>query len=244
MKQLLTTLVLFGVFGFTEAQNEIGVDSKHSSAGYSRQRWMVMVRPIQFAFVEFPVIGEYSYNKNGFGLLFGFRPAYKKNLPLIEYEYVERLWENYRALNYFNPLQNSVTVGTYYKVYFLDSYLWHIKTEVFYRHWWFNEKQTEYEDKVRFDKQGYQFKGLRTESQDVYAIQASWGWTFQVSTKFKYDYFIETCVGIGFRYRTFLYETRDGEFWGEPIDYNLERGHDFSPTLQLGLNMGFGAQIK
>ena len=205
---------------------------------------MILFSPLQLGFLEYNLTGEFTYRKNGFGVHLGYRPAYKKEDELIKEEWFERLWESYRALNYINLLQNNFTVGTFYKIYLGRRYVFHLKTELFYRHWWFTKKNTEYEDHVRHNAQGYQFKGLRSESQDVYGLKFTWGGSFQVKSKKMVDFIVEPFIGFGFRYRTFLYETWDGEFWGEEIDYNLEEGYDMFPTFHYGVNFGFGRFIR
>lgn len=213
-------------------------------SGYYTTRWLVQFKPLQAMFVEFPVSAEYTVNKHGFGIEAAYRPAWKKELEKIDYEYVERLWENYRALNYFNPLQNAITIGTFYKLYF-DSYrCTHIKAHFYYRHWWFNEKQTEYDDKVRFGAQGYQFSGTRTENQDIYGAKITFGGTFSINVDKKLEVVLEPYAGFGYRYRSFHYQTWDGEFWGEPINYVEEHGYDHIFSFQFGLSLGFGSDLK
>lgn len=211
---------------------------------YYTTRWVVQFKPLQSMFVEFPVSAEYAFNKHGFGIEAAYRPAWKKELNKIDYEYVERLWENYRALNYFNPLQNAVTVGTYYKFYFDRWRCMHLKAHFYYRHWWFNEKETSYQDKVRSWEKGYQFSGTRTENQDIYGVKTTFGATFSVDVKQVLNLIIEPYVGFGYRYRTYHYQTWNGEFWNEPIDYVEEEGHDHIFTYQLGLSLGFGSNLK
>ncbi len=247
MKRLLPHLIFLLSVSFAFGQD---TDSTKSDVSIPpivhKSRWLIQFKPLQTIFVEFPVFVEYNYGRYGFGIELAYRPAYKSELPLIQYEYIERLWENYRALNYFNPLQNAVTVGTFHKTYFDSWNATHIKLHFFYRHWWFNEKETEYNDHVRENGrnvQGYQFKGVRTENQDIYGLKSTFGGTFSIRTKLKHEVVLEPYVGLGYRYKTYHYQTWDGEFWGEPIDYVVERGHEHIFTLQIGIAIGFANDL-
>lgn len=239
MRILLVLLTTILASKLLPAQNQNDSIPK----GYYTTRWLIQFKPLQAIFVEFPVSVEYGFNKHGFGLEVAYRPSWKRNLAVIDYEYIERLWENYRALNYFNPLQNAITVGTFHKIYFDRWRCMHLKTHFYYRHWWFNEKETSYRDKVRPWEQGYQFSGIRTERQNIYGVKATFGATFSIDVNKKLEVILEPYVGFGYRYRTFYYQTRDGKFWDEPVDYVEERGGDHIFTYQIGLSLGFGSNL-
>lgn len=223
-----------------------GQDTAVSSVAkrYYMTRWVVQFKPLQAMFVEFPVSAEYTYDRHGFGVEIAYRPAWRKNLALIEYEYVERLWENYRALNYFNPLQNALTVGTFYKLYFESRRIIHLKMHWFYRRWWFTDKVTAYQDKVRSWEQGYQFSGIRSETQDIYGVKLTFGATFSIPTKGFLELVLEPYTGFGYRHRAFFYETKNGKLWDEPVELAEERGNENIFTLQFGLSIGFASPLK
>ncbi len=93
-----------------------------------------------------------------------------------------------------------------------------------------------------YEKPASDFDVIRTERINVYGLKATYGLTREFSrsmTRARVLYSIYG--GIGLRYKSFWYESRDGSIGGTPIDYVLEQGQQLLPTLHVGvlLTMGF-----
>lgn len=225
-KTLLLIVVLYAHSLFSqEVQQPVG-ETQHANI-------RITTTPFQFFFKEIPINIEKSFGKYTFGLLAAYRPSTSKGGVISG---VNGLSGNYLHQNYWNHLYSGITVGAnskyFFKIFEKD---WFIDTQVYYRHWWFENKECSYETAG-----DYKFNGLRTEQQDVFGIKALIGKTFVFDTGGKVKPIIDVYTGIGLRYKQWVFQTYNGTVNHKFYNYKEDKDNSLNPTLHLGVKIGIG----
>lgn len=143
---------------------------------------------------------------------------------------------DYRFKPMFNPHYQAIKLAFGPVFYLNDSKSFFVQTEYFFRHWWVDN------ERIQFDpERGDNFDAFRTERVNVYGLKVlagASGYIANSSTRTPITF--SAYVGIGFRAKTYWYESHNGTVNNVPIDYLLEQGHVFLPTLHAGLLLGVG----
>lgn len=213
----------------------VGIGLAHSSMAQDttlQARFRIMTTPTEFIGLNFPLTIEKIVGRHAFALTLAYRPSTQSS---GEVQGGKGSMGGYDIQNFTNYLYNAVTIGIGTKYYIPQWYNFFFETDVFYRHWWFDDKYASYPN-----VEGYRFNGRRTESQNVYGIKLLGGRSFEIKSNSRIKFVVDIYAGLGLRYRTHVYETFDGTVNDTYYLYLKETGNDFYPTPQFGLKVGMG----
>lgn len=186
--------------------------------------------PVQYFFLDFPFIIEKSYKRHTLGVLISYRPSTKSS---GEIPGITGLGGEYIYQNYWNPLYNGVTAGFVSKYYLSEKRKSFLEADLFYRFWWFNNK-----DAIFDNVEGYRFEGTRTERQYIAGLKLLFGSSKKLPSKSRYQPFLDTYFGLGVRYKYYQFETYDGFVWDQYYDYKKDQGNLWLPSLHFGVRIG------
>ncbi len=170
------------------------------------------------------------------GLSLGFRPSTKNGGNLVFLPH--GLIGGYTLQNFWNPLYNAFTIGLNSKYYFskFNNDNRFIEGVLYYRFWWFNNKNCTYKN-----IEDGSWSGVRTERQNVYGLKILLGNTFGFKQNRKTNRMIDLYYGIGLRYKRCKFETINGTFDEYLfLPYKLDIENFLLPSLHLGLRFGLG----
>ena len=188
--------------------------------------------PIQLCFYDFPINIEKSFNQFTAGVITSYRLSTRNSGRVSG---GVGLLGGYQTQNFWNPFYNALTIGLNSKYYFAKEKHDFIESILFYRYWWFNYKDCEYNN-----VEGYNFQGTRTERQDVLGLKLLYGQSFTIKVKSKVKPIIDLYVGLGLRYNTYKFETFNGTVKGIYYDYKQDTGNSWAPSFHFGLKLGIG----
>jgi hypothetical protein len=190
------------------------------------------LKPTELAFLNFETNLAIGNKKARYGIILGYRPS-TQDSGLVK-SGGSGMHGGY-GHNYLNRLYRGYTFGIYQKTYLNGTLDFFIETDLFYRNWNFKNKPAEFRN-----AEGYEFNGVRTESQDVYGLKLVAGKTFMLTSKpRKANMYLDAFIGAGFRYQEMTYETFNG-FVGETYySYKMDRFYYSWPTPQLGVKIGW-----
>lgn len=192
----------------------------------------VMTIPSQFVVLDFPIVIEKIIKKrHSIGLLFSYRPSTQNSGEIR----AGGAGSDYVYQNFQNKMNNAVTVGLSTKYYMPQWYNLFFEADLFYRYWWFENKDCYYNN-----VEGYSFDGIRTEHQNVYGLKMLIGRSFELKSNAKVKFVLDIYGGLGMRYRTYTYETVDGTVNDQYYPYLKETGTNFSFSPQIGIKIGVG----
>jgi hypothetical protein len=196
--------------------------------------YRIMTVPTQYVFNEYNLAVERVFKRNTLGLEFGFRPSTQRS---GEAQSGGRgMWfGDYSNQNFVNKLYNGVTFGVNSKYYLSSQNKRYIEAVVFYRYWWFNDKNCYYNN-----VEGYRFNGTRTESQNIFGIKLLFGRSFQLRTSFKLKPIMDLYCGVGVRYKSCVFETDNGTVGDMYYSYKQDLLQYWIPSIQGGIKLGFG----
>jgi hypothetical protein len=143
------------------------------------------------------------------------------------------LFGDYLDQNFWNPLYNAITIGLNSKYYLTPKKHLFYEAHLFYRHWWFNNKDCEYDN-----VEGYQFDGIRTERQNVLGLKALFGSSFKINLNSKVKPIFDLYCGIGVRYKNYRFKTYNGTVGDTYVNYWKDKGSIWKPSIHLGLKIG------
>lgn len=186
--------------------------------------------PVQYFFLDFPFIIEKSYQRHTLGVLISYRPSTKSS---GEIPGITGLGGEYIYQNYWNPLYNGVTAGFVSKYYLSEKRKSFLEADLFYRFWWFNNK-----DAIFDNVEGYRFEGTRTERQHIAGLKLLFGSSKKLPSKSRYQPFLDTYFGLGVRYKYYQFETYDGFVWDQYYDYKKDQGNLWLPSIHVGVRIG------
>lgn len=193
--------------------------------------YRVMVTPTQFIFNDYILSVEKWMGRHTLGLSLGYRPSTQDG---GEVEGGSGLMGYYEHQNMWNELYNAGTIGLNSKYYFGESRKFFGELQLFYRNWWFDNKQAIYTN-----IEGYRFDGLRSEEQNVYGLKLMAGRSFRLIKGNRNALVVDIYAGIGVRYKTLWFETTEGMVGDKYFSYRVDTGHGINAGPQAGLKIGF-----
>ena len=177
-------------------------------------RYIVTTLPSQYLFGDYPVKVEYLFRRQSVGIILGYKPATSNGGHLGD-----KVVPQYVDMNIISNVYNAVTVGLSTKFFFKKKGSAFIEGEVFYRHWWFDDK--EYSFSLA---NAYRFSGIRTERQEVRGGKIVFGITHVSSSTSRIKWVLEPFIGVGLRFKSYHFETRNGTVNDRHYDYYAEDG--------------------
>lgn len=198
-------------------------------------KYRITILPSQFLFYDFPLTIERVYNRTSLGVIISYRPSTQNG---GEISGGHGLFGYYLDNNFQNKLYNSYTVGFNTKYFLNKIKTFFLEGELFYRYWWFDNKNCYYPN-----VEGYRFDATRTERQNVYGFKLLLGNSMQLKTKSKVKPILDVYVGVGFRYKTYVFETYNGTINNIYYSYKKETGDNWGDAHQrVSLGMPFSIQ--
>lgn len=222
INRLFFLIIFLSIIRFSHAQDT----TLHAT-------FRVMTIPSQFVVLDFPLIIEKIVKRHSIGILLSYRPSTQNSGEIRgsgSGMYGDYIYETFQ-----NKLNNGVTIGVSTKYYMPQWYNLFFEGDLFYRYWWFENKDCYYNN-----VEGYRFDGIRTESQNVYGLKLLIGRSFELKSNAKVKFLLDIYGGVGIRYRTYVYETVDGTVNDQYYSYLRETGTNITPSLQLGIKVGIG----
>jgi hypothetical protein len=228
MKFVITLLYLIITFSFLHSY---GQDS-------TRVEFSISTNTTQYFFLDFPLIFEKYYTRHTLGLLISYRPSTMNSGEVTSGK--GPITGEYVFQNYHNYLYHAVTVGVNSKYFFSKKNNLYIDGQVFYRYWWFDNKEAVFENV----EGGYTFDGLRTEKQNILGFKLLFGKSIQIVSRHKIRPIINMYVGTGLRYKKYRFETFNGFVNGNYYTYKEDVWSQWIPSLEFGMNIGLGVDMK
>lgn len=204
--------------------------------------------PSQYLYRDFNITVERKISNFTIGGTLAYRPAPGgEEYLLLDPTGTGFLITNYRLSPMVNRFQWGYTIGANAKYYFKRLKNTYIEFNPFYRHWGVdNEQITFYADDDLF----VGFSGRRTEAMDIYGFKLLAGFSRKWQDGDELQFLMDCYIGLGWRYKAYLYETRDGYIYGYLADrlmdryddnpYIQETGNYSVPTVHLGIKFGIG----
>lgn len=230
MKTVLTLIFIILIQNFSLGQDTARVTFK------------IMTIPTQYIFHDFPLYFEKAIKRKAFGLTVSYRPSLKNS---GEIHGGAGLAGYYIDQNFLNAMYNAITVGLNAKYFLHKRKNMFLEADFFYRYWWFNNKNCHYDN-----VEGYRFNATRTEKQDVYGLKFLFGNSFQSKAKSRNKLVLDLYCGVGLRFKTYVFETRNGTVNDIYYSYKKETGSTASPqgrimsgipvSPQGGIRLGIG----
>ncbi|MEO6903409.1 MAG: hypothetical protein ABI315_09655 [Bacteroidia bacterium] len=217
--------IILSIIYFLSCNFSFGQDS-------TEVKFRITTTPIQLFFYDFPLNFEKSFKKYTVGVIASYRLSTRNSGRVSG---GAGLLGGYRTQNFWNPLYNAFTIGLNSKYYFVKEKHDFIESILFYRYWWFNNKDCEYDN-----VEGYNFQGTRTERQDIFGLKLLYGHSFTIKIKSNVKPIIDLYVGLGLRYITYKFETVNGKVKDIYYDYKQDIGNSWAPTFHFGLKLGLG----
>lgn len=197
----------------------------------------------QYVFGNIPVSIEKLINKKvTIGLDLGVRFATKQSGTIENKDYfpfTNKGVYDYTNQNTFNRFYNAYTVGLHFKYYFKENRTFYLEPAFYYRYWFFNEKQIEFErGDINGGFEGYFFEGIRNEKQEDYVFCVNLGRTIKLKQTRKNRYVLDFEMGIGIIDRSYKFFTERGSVEDVPVRSYTESGFGKHPYVNLGLSIG------
>lgn len=199
--------------------------------GKAQQVIEIGLKPTEFALLNFETNFAIGNKKKRYGIILSYRPS-TQDSGVVKGQGTGAAGGYSHP--HFNKLYTSYTLGLYQKTYLNKSLDLFLETDIFYRNWSFKNKPAEFNN-----VEGYRFKGLRTENEDVYCLKLLFGKTFLLTRKEKkLKPYIDVYAGAGIRYQDITYETFNGFVYNTFYTYKKDIFHYTWPTPQLGIKLG------
>lgn len=184
----------------------------------------------QYFFINFPFsLDIYTTPNLSFGMDVAFKPALRTTgqvLPLT-------VGDDYLMQNFWNAHYNSFTLGVHTKMFVRKLEGWYVEPNMYYRHWWFTDKDVEFNE-----YENYSYSGIRSERQNVIGINVLVGKSFDIFRLHGIRYFIDMDIGPGISYKQYTFTTRKGTVNGEYASQIIESGNLWKATINFGLSLG------
>jgi hypothetical protein len=144
------------------------------------------------------------------------------------------LFGAYQFQNMFNPHYKALYFCISPKRYFDGNKF--LSLDIFYRYWWCDNKYI-----IFNNVEGYRFNAIRTDKVSVYGLKILFN-SRQRLYKFttNFESIITLYAGLGYRFRTYQYESVGGTINDRPNIYKKENGQEHLPSIHIGLKLGFG----
>jgi hypothetical protein len=189
-------------------------------------------KPVQLFFREFVLEYERHVNQKwGYGLGLAYRFD-RNHIP--EFSGVIGLFGEYQNQNMLNPHYKAFYFCISPKRYFNKNKF--LSLDIFYRYWWCDNKHI-----IFNNVEGYRFNAIRTDNVSVYGLKILIN-SRQRLYKFtnNFESVMTLYAGLGYRFRTYQYESVGGTIRDLPNIYKKENGQEHLPSIHLGLRLGFG----
>ena len=196
-------------------------------------KYRIMTIPTQFVVNDYNLGVERVFKRNTLGFQLGFRPATQFSGEVKSI--IHGLYGDYSNQNFVNKLYNGFTFGLNSKYYLTSQNRFYVEALIFYRYWWFNNKNC-YLNSVEEGS----FSGTRTESQNVFGLKVLFGRSFQIRTSFKLKPILDLYCGVGVRYKSYVFDTYNGTVGDIYYTYNQEAYQYWVPSIQGGIKIGVG----
>ena len=198
------------------------------------------ILPTQLVFVE--VILSYEQfikDKISFTYSLGYKIPVGKgtelNLPFgmgLDYQHFDPM---------FNEFAHAVYISFASAYYFSSDRIFYLQSELFYRHYWFNNQQLYYSN---VEKISSSYNSIRSERVNVYGIKFLAGYNAKVSISKKLLFVAKFYTGLGFRYKEYTYVNIDNHVTYNNgdiiiIPYEEIKGSYYAPSFHLGVKIGF-----
>lgn len=192
------------------------------------------IQPLQLFFREAVVAYEWPVHQR-VSLQLGL--GYRFNNPSAGPDFSSGINNAYDWRFMFNPHHQAVKLSFGPIFYLNRPRSTYVQLDYFFRHWWVTNRR------MRVDRiePGTQYDVDRTERINVYGLKVLFGVVGQLGpstglVSIPYTIF----GGVGVRYKTAWYESRNGLVDEAPVDYLLEQRQLFSPSVHLGARTGVG----
>lgn len=213
------------------------------SAQRANQKYRFTTEVSQYIFGNIPVSVEKIFGKRGtIGLTAAVRFATNNS---GEYDYQGPFSTgngniyDYTGHTTFNRFYNAYTLGIHFKYYFRDHRTFYLEPNIYYRYWYFNEKEVAFRSMPGFEG-GYRFDGIRSENQRDFVFGINFGRSIKLKQTRKNKYLLDFEVGVGLIDRSYEFTTITGTVRGEEVEPNYrEKGFGKYPMINLGLSFGF-----
>lgn len=173
--------------------------------------------------------------KHSYELSIGYRPGKKNPDPDIN-GLVHGFGGDYSLQNMGNPFYNAIFCSFGLKKFSKRNLGSYLGVELFNRYWWVENKYMEFNN-----VEGYRFQGIRTEYIEVIGLNLLAGHEQRLIRISKNLLFIINYYGgIGYRMKSYSYQTWNGTIGDKPVDYKIEKGILHLPTINAGIKIGIG----
>lgn len=199
----------------------------------------IRIQPFQLFVRELSVEYEMPVLKNlSLGIGGAFRVSQSgKGLEFFENIYSELV--DYQNLSAVNPTYSGYKLALTPRWYLDEEHAWYLGTELFYRNWSKEKSYMDFAGQEAVD--GYSFSGERKENVNVLGFKLLFGTSqYLIGLGNRSEMNVSIFTGIGFRSKSFTYETWDGTVNGKDIDYLKETGKRNVLSLHLGVLVGVG----
>ncbi len=210
-----------------------GSSIKAAPGDNTKLRYIITTQPSQYSFLDFPVKAERLFRRQTVGLTVSYRPATSRGGPVSDYPFAA-----YMDRNMQNGLYNAFTLGLSSKYFLGNRSRLFVEGELFYRHWWFTNKECSFNL-----ANAYRFSGTRAERQEVLGTKIVFGTTLVRSSRNQTKIIVEPFIGIGFRVKMYHFETRNGTVKDRYYDHLVEEGSWIKGATDIGALQLFTPQF-
>lgn len=211
----------------------------------SRSAYRITTSVIQDAQLYFNLSFEKVITKNKtMGVSLGFRPILKDSGKALSGD--TGGWSTYQMNNFQNNLYSSFTIDLFMKFYFGHQKKSFLMPDVYYRVWWFDEKDCWFTGYGGIIKNHYQYSydGIRTEQQHLIGLKVLYGRTYKINKNGSFRPVIEPYAGMGLFVKSYTFQTYNGTVNDVYYNYHKETGIGLYPSFHVGLNVGFEFAVK
>ena len=142
---------------------------------------------------------------------------------------------DYSLQNMGNPFYDAVFFSFGFKKFSKKNLKNYFGIELFNRYWWIENKYMEFNN-----VEGYRFQGMRTEYVEVIGLNLLGGYESRFRISKNLLFIINYFGGIGYRMKSYSYQTWNGTIGDKPVDYKIEKGILHLPTINTGIKIGIG----
>lgn len=202
-----------------------------SSLAQDSLQYRVFFTPSYLIFNELRVGIDIQKNRNMLSLGFAYRPDTDGGGELdgICIGMCEDYWFQKPANFFYKMFFTSIS----YKIFPKTMNHTYYEAQLFYKHWWFEDKYVKYDGNV-----GYGFDGLRDERENVFGLKILMGYIKYWRNDKKLKPFIDVYGGIGIRYKDMSYFTHQGTV-NEVYYENYQENFSFiMPSIHINFRTG------
>ncbi len=195
-----------------------------------RNGFRILTHPTQLLLRDFQLSLEKVKNRYNFGITLGYRPSFKEGG-----EVTTGPGFGYSSSNFLNGLYEAITIGVNGRIY--NQYEpYFFETEIFYRHWWFDNKKARFEG---IESNIFDFDGIRTERVKVIGCKFLVGYTFEFFAYSEHSCALDVFCGLGIRNRDLWYKTTTINEDNSTESTTIYSNKYWFPSLQLGCKIGY-----